>query len=148
MIFYFVCTGNTCRSPMAEVLFNEKYKDIKEMFQAESFGLFPDSSVANKNSVKVMEELGYNLLGFTPSSIEDKKPEPDDLILTMTMEQRNYLRAMNYENVYTLKEFAGEESFNIEDPYGQNIEIYRNVRNEIDSLMETLYYRLVEWDQS
>lgn len=148
MIFYFVCTGNTCRSPIAETLFNEKYNDIKEMFHAESFGLFPDSSVANKNSVKVMEELGHNLLGFTPSSIEDKKPELYDLILTMTVDQRNYLRAMDYKNVYTLKEFAGEESFNIEDPYGQNIEIYRNVRNEIDSLMETLYYRLVEWDQS
>lgn len=146
MKFYFVCTGNTCRSPIAERLFNEKFKNMRELFYAESFGLFPDSSSANKNSIKVMEEWGYDLIGFTPSSLEIKNPDITDIILTMTTDQRNYLREMEFQNVFTLKEFVGKDDFDIQDPYGQNIDVYRNVRDELHSLMETLYYKLGDYE--
>lgn len=146
MKFYFVCTGNTCRSPMAEKLFNESFQSVKELFVADSFGLFPDSDTANKHSVKVMEEFGYDLLGFVPSSVEDKNPNKEDLLLTMTGDQRNYLKSMGYINVYTIYEFIGNEDYDIPDPYGQSIQVYRDVRNELDSLMETLYYRLIDYD--
>ena len=49
-------------------------------------------------------------------------------------------------NVYTIYEFIGNEDYDIPDPYGQSIQVYRDVRNELDSLMETLYYRLIDYD--
>lgn len=64
----------------------------------------------------------------------------------MTGDQRNYLKSMGYINVYTIYEFIGNEDYDIPDPYGQSIQVYRDVRNELDSLMETLYYRLIDYD--
>ena len=56
MKIIFVCTGNTCRSPMAEALFNNRVKDSGK-FCASSCGLFADGSPISHNAKLVLEEV-------------------------------------------------------------------------------------------
>ena len=58
----FVCSGNTCRSPMAEGIFNRLAEEKKLSVRAESFGMATvDGLPASENSVKVCSEMGIDL---------------------------------------------------------------------------------------
>ena len=68
----FVCTGNTCRSPMAEAIFN-KIADEKEIdVTAESFGIATSTGASvSTNSVLAMKELGIDLADKTATAVND-----------------------------------------------------------------------------
>ncbi|MGN1409680.1 MAG: hypothetical protein ACI4XJ_05840, partial [Eubacteriales bacterium] len=55
----FVCTGNTCRSPMCEAVFNSMYGSDK--IKAKSAGIFADGSPVSKNAVKALAEDGIEI---------------------------------------------------------------------------------------
>ncbi len=133
MEILFICTGNTCRSPMAEVIFNETYKNAK----ATSRGLYIHrGSVISPLSKSILNrEYGFN---------EDREAEElldidvasADLIITMTEAQKNEVtRRYGGDNVYTLREIAGEEG-DIMDPYGMDEETYIETFREIRELIQ------------
>ncbi|HON56656.1 MAG TPA: low molecular weight protein arginine phosphatase, partial [bacterium] len=59
----FICSGNTCRSPMAEALLNyELEKDNIKDYEAESAGIHCFNEMpASENSIKVMQELDIDI---------------------------------------------------------------------------------------
>lgn len=128
----FICSGNTCRSPMAEVIFNNLYPDLK----AESRGIFtnPASVIAENSSIILEREYGYDI----KRKAVQLKPEDvmnADIVITMTEEQKEILKdQFELENIFTLKEFSGDEG-NIRDPFGGSIRIYEKVFKEIKSLI-------------
>lgn len=117
----FVCTGNTCRSPMAMAIFNELSKSAR----ADSAGLrvdFPDK--ANENARIAVKKYGASLEKHISRRIEETDFEKYDLIITMTKSQKDYLRAYrDDEKIITLSEFAhcGED---VTDPFGGSLKIY------------------------
>ena len=81
MNVYFICTGNTCRSPMAEALFQSKKK---EGMHARSAGIFAmDGGDISRNGKQLIQEAGieYNQLS---RQIVEEDVRWADLILTMT----------------------------------------------------------------
>ena len=66
----FVCTGNTCRSPMAEAYL--KSKNIKDLI-VESRGLFADGSPASLNSRIVTSEIDLDISEHISKTITRKK---------------------------------------------------------------------------
>ena len=77
----FVCTGNTCRSPMAEAIAKSlcKYKDINIL----SRGLSVYNSVSiNENAKKVLLDNNINLSSHTSKPLTIEEFENADLILT------------------------------------------------------------------
>ncbi len=130
----FVCTGNTCRSPMAEGLFNSLAKKQKIDWLAESAGLFvlPGAQVSD-NSVKAMQSIGIDISGHKPVQLTADLIKRADLILTMSVSHKQAIASLGTEftnKTYTLTEYAGSEG-DIADPYGGSYEQYYECMLEI-----------------
>jgi arsenate reductase len=118
----FVCIENSCRSQMAEALFNSMTKDAI----AESAGIKPVEKV-DKMAVKVMKEIGIDISNKKPKMLTAEMNEKFDIIVTMG--------CMDVCPV-TPKEKTIE--WNIEDPKGKSIEEYRKIRGEIKRRIKEL----------
>ena len=121
MKILFVCTGNTCRSPMAEAICN-KLSDKKI---ADSAGINAITGLsASVNSIEVCKEIGIDLSDFTSTWICDTNPAEYDLFAVMSESHKQMLITLGIspEKINVL---------NISDPYGGDLETYRKCRDEI-----------------
>ncbi len=130
----FICTGNTCRSPMAEAMLMNMVPD----YQVKSAGIFAnEASTTNGNTVKVLNEhhikIDHQVQQVTHDLIQWA-----DIVLTMTLNHKQVL-VRQYEQhknkMYTLIEYVGnhkdEQYLDINDPYGGEISDYQRVFNEL-----------------
>lgn len=139
----FVCTGNTCRSPMAEGIFNHICRNENLPFTAESAGICTLTGLpVSENSVCALEEVGIDISKVTATSIEDINFDDYALVAVMTEEHKMILCSYGVpaEKIYVL----AEETGGISDPYGGSQGIYRKCREEIEEAVKILTERLRE----
>ncbi len=124
----FVCTGNTCRSPMAEMLLKSKLKKRKIKWgDVSSCGIQAEvGGTISPNSKTVLEEVGIVCDGFTPRQLTQKIIEKSTVVICMTEMQATMLEDCG--NVRSIKEMCG---YDIPDPYGANSEVYRATRDAL-----------------
>lgn len=135
----FVCTGNTCRSPMAEGIFRSLTKE----FEVASMGIFPTYSSAATNAVLVMKQQGIDISNHVSSGLDNIGEF--DLILTMTEDQAEMLNSIYKDmNIYSIKEFATGKKGDVIDPYGGSVDIYRNTADELRDLVIKIIQKLEE----
>ena len=139
----FVCTGNTCRSPMAEAIFNDMAESEKLAFYAESAGIFADGSEVSPNSVEAMRELGVDISGRKSIQVTAEMIDEAEYVLALTSSHRDMLCAMigKMDKIETLAEFVGL-SGDVPDPYGSDIEEYRKCRDMIKDMILKLGEKL------
>ena len=143
MKIMFICTGNICRSAMAHWLMIKKLeeKNIKnvEVFSAGIHAM--NNDIPTEDGIEVMDEYGVNLRKHRATNIRKSPIEEMDLILVMTVMHKMELVNI-YPNlkkkIFTLKEYVGENEFNIKDPWGYNITTYRMCAAEIDRALDKL----------
>lgn len=124
MNILFVCTGNTCRSPMAAELFNEIAKERDLDVRIESAGLCAQAGApATYGAEDAMKGYGIDLSKHRSQCVTAELLEKCDLILVMTKAHKEALLPYAGERVQTLCEFAGEDD-EIPDPYGGNEIVY------------------------
>ncbi len=129
MRIIFVCTGNTCRSPMAEAYLKSLgFKD----FTVESRGLAVDGSPACENAVLAMRERGIDLTAHRsrPLSIADLSA---DWFIGLAESHVNALCAVGVDPQKVLLLGGG-----IADPFGGDLDCYRRCRDQITAAIDEL----------
>ncbi len=138
MKILFVCTGNTCRSPMAEALMPAG--------MAESAGLaaWPGES-AMPEAVRAVARLnGRDLSSHRARRFADVDTSRFDWILTMNVRQREQIVAMQpnmADKVETIGVLAGEPDLEILDPFGMPQDYYDQTAVLLQHLIESIMAR-------
>jgi protein-tyrosine-phosphatase len=149
----FVCTGNTCRSAMAEEIAEDIGDQSSTDFKFKSAGTFAcEGDPATREANEAMEEIGLDIEKHKSSQFDKELAEWADIILAMEAKHIEEMEAMAPEEehkMHTLLGYAegkegypGEEGFDIIDPYKGDIDIYRETRDQLKEAIETVISKL------
>jgi protein-tyrosine-phosphatase len=136
----FVCTGNTCRSPLAAALWSR----VAPGWPALSAGTdaWPGAPAAEE-AQEVAREYGADLSGHRARRVKDVT-EPVGHVFTMTRAQQRAVLAERPDwagRVMLLTEAAGEQG-DIPDPFGASVTVYRALAERLVKLEQKLAERL------
>jgi protein-tyrosine-phosphatase len=143
-----VCTGNICRSPLAEALLQAALKERGvEGVTVSSAGTGAwDGAPASEGAYLVGLERGLDLSGHRARLLTREVVDQADLILTMARHHRARVQELGGEGrVYVLGEYAGRspEEGEVSDPFGGDLDVYRRTCKELEQLVVAVADRLV-----
>jgi protein-tyrosine-phosphatase len=145
-----VCTGNMCRSPMAEVILKDQlHRDGKDhLYRVRSAGTWTvDGRAASHLAIAVIQEADLDLTGHRTHHLTSEDVRQAALILVMTQDHKESLLAEfpdAGQKTLMLSELVGNR-YDISDPYGtDSLELYRECASEIECLLRRGYDRILE----
>lgn len=134
-VIVLVCTGNTCRSPMAETMLKEQLRlkfGNEDAVQVLSAGVAAGTGcMATPQAVEVMDNRGLDLTGHCSRPLDDAVMNVADLVLTMTRGHQAAILAAwpdMHDRVHTLRRDGGD----ISDPVGMPVEVYMSCADQIE----------------
>jgi len=157
----FVCTGNTCRSAMAEGMFikylKERTKDYSK-FNIISAGISALPGInPTYEAISVMFEQGIDISQHHAQELQEELVKKADLILVMTNEHKEYIHKefpFAQNKTFLLKKFTinnksesnqnNDRNYEIIDPIGRKIEFYRIIARELKNNLEKILDKIFE----
>lgn len=125
-----VCTGNTCRSPLAEVIL----KNLQPSWEAFSAGASPAmGQPASRGALEVARERGLDLSQHRAQPVTAELLSRAEQVWCLTEAHRQTLLRRHPEFQDKIETLA---SFDIDDPVGQPLEVYRNCADQIEAALK------------
>ncbi|HAL91859.1 MAG TPA: low molecular weight protein arginine phosphatase [Verrucomicrobia bacterium] len=141
-----VCTGNSCRSPMAAGWLNQKLAG--KGWGAESAGVAAwGGSPASPEAVEAMREVGIDISGHRSRALTKPLVDEASVILAMTEEHRREIERRFPEaqgKTYLLNSFGLGKARDVADPIGYPEDVYRHTRDEMIQALGDFLLHLAE----
>jgi protein-tyrosine phosphatase len=142
----FVCTGNTCRSPMAEHLMRAIADREGLSLTVASAGVYAydgQHMSAHAKTVLQRAKMG-DTEAFASTRVTEQAIRTAELILTMTASHKRTL--MNLfphasDKIFMLHEYASDEQMDVADPFGGSQDMYQMTANELQDALERIVAR-------
>lgn len=143
MKLLFICTGNTCRSPMAEGLAKEI---LGPGFEVSSAGMGAwEGQPASEQALTVMKARGIDISSHHARRVNSLLLQEADWIIPMTKEQEIRLCTLNpksLDKVRRLGDWGDNQGNDIVDPFGGSLQVYQQCAEQIESFLYHLQSEL------
>ena len=144
----FVCTGNTCRSPLAEAIARREARErgLDDLsFRSAGTHATADAP-ASEGSVEVGREAGLDLSSHVSTPLDHELLAWADLVLCMSVSHRLELDRMGGEGAVLVTRFLPEghpdRGRSVGDPVGRGVGVYRDVRELLAEAVSGLLDRI------
>jgi len=146
MKILFVCTGNTCRSPMAEIIFNEINEHKNHCASSAGIAALCGSRASANAVLVVNEKLQKDISNRKAVQLTIEMLAEADLVLTMTSSIADML-LKEYPNdsikIFSLSNYINGES-DVLDPFGGGVCFYNETFNQLKGMISKLIKELKE----
>lgn len=143
LLILFVCTGNTCRSPMAAALMRRELdkRGCRDII-VESAGLSADGRPACPNAVLALSEFDRNYAGplksHSSQNVTTRQIETADYIAVMSQAHADAIKAIFGDKIKsTAHILSAGNTPGINDPYGGDLEVYRRTLDQLKTAVES-----------
>jgi protein-tyrosine phosphatase len=150
-MFLFVCTGNTCRSPMAEGLFRKMLADrlkcsedelVDRGYMVVSAGVAAGpGSPPSPEAVEILSEQGVDISGHASQPVTPQLLSQADQIFTMTRSHREIL-VREFPEVAPRVRLISRNGPDIIDPIGAGLKEYRRCADQIEKYVQEILAEL------
>ena len=140
----FVCTSNTCRSPIAEQIFNKLNYNTDLSAESAGITIVPGSLITENSVMLAKEELNVEIANREAIQLNNNLAKNADIILTMTNYGRDFIKSNypSYKNkIFSICEYAGVTD-EITDPYGGTISVYQKMYKELENIIPIVISKL------
>ncbi|NCA81725.1 MAG: low molecular weight protein arginine phosphatase [Opitutae bacterium] len=128
-----VCTGNTCRSPMAEGWLNRKLAGKGWVAESAGVGAWGGDS-ASPEAVEVMREIGVDIAAHRTRALTKAAVDGACIVLAMSDGHRREIEHRFPEaaqKTFLVNSFGLETAGDVADPFGLSTDAYRHTRDEL-----------------
>lgn len=150
----FVCTGNICRSAMAEAYMKKRIKELnlEQNYYIDSAGIRAiEGELSTKSANEAIKKYGAILEGHKAKNISNIDLTSYDLIIVMSNSHKLDILKRFTKNtegkIHLLKEYLDETNtrgyIDIDDPWGLDINVYNDCAKEIVDSIEGLIKKLI-----
>lgn len=127
-----ICSGNTCRSPMAAGLLTLIAESRRLNIEVRTAGLFPHpGKQVAENAVTVMNELGIDISGDYSKPVTPKLLSWADHVVAVQKSLADHV----IENFPEIGSKVRHLQSDVHDPYCGSVDEYREVRDQLRSLL-------------